>query len=446
MAHRQTLSPALCGLAALVLAVTGARAAEDPAELRRQVQALQQQNAALQEQLRQQQEAMSSLARRLAVVEETSRLTRPEPSAAATVDATAPAPKTGSGFHLGNVHISGEGGVAFLHTQPEGMFPNAEFRVEEAKLFVEAPVWENVYFFAELNLATREYDDLELRLGELSVDFENVSQLWGRDRQLNVRAGRMDIPFGEEYHERDAIDNPLISHSLSDLWGVDEGVELYGTIGRFGYAVAVQNGGVSGTRDYTGDKSVACRLAFDPASWLHLSVSAMRTGDLDAMDDFLSEMWFGNGWFRSIGGMNTTEFNANLVEGDIAARWPRGHLKAFGGCVRYDDNDPDANNQRDLFYYSVEAMQRVTPKFYAAARFSQIFADDGYPLVGHGEFHEYFFEELTAELWRLSLGLGWRFSDNLLFKTEYTIEGGEEPGGERRERVNFFAAEVAFRF
>src|SRR5207249_4163581 len=123
----------------------------------------------------------------------------------------------------------------------------------------------DVYFFGELNLMTRETSDLELKLGELYLDFENVSKLWNRERMLNVRAGRMYIPFGEEYLVRYAIDNPLISHSLSDLWGVDEGLELYGNIGKVSYVVAVQSGGPSGGRDYTADKSVAGRISFDPA-------------------------------------------------------------------------------------------------------------------------------------------------------------------------------------
>ena len=65
--------------------------------------------------------------------------------------------------------------------------------------------------------------------------------------------------------------------------------------------VAVQNGGAPVARDFNGDKAVVGRLGYDPTRWLHLSVSAMRTGDLDVNDDFLSELWFGGGWFRSIG-------------------------------------------------------------------------------------------------------------------------------------------------
>src|SRR2546422_109393 len=238
-------------------------------------------------------------------------------------------------FSFGQINISGEGGAAFFNSGSHGQFPNAEFRVDEAKLFVEAPIWKEVYFFSELNLATRESSDLEVLLGELYLDFENVSRLWNQDRMLNLRVGRMDIPFGEEYLTRDAIDNPLISHSLSDLWGVDAGIELYGKLGKFNYVVAVQNGGPSGGRDFDSDKSVAGRVTFDPSRWLHLSVSGMRTGELRLPDDYWSELWFGCGWFLPFGSTNVTKFHADLVEGDVQIRLPHGQLKAFGGYVRY---------------------------------------------------------------------------------------------------------------
>ena len=424
--------------------------AEDAATVRREVESLSKENAALKELVRQQGAVIEKLNQRVTDIEQAAAKSDHAPAAAmSATDDLVPTGKNSGGFNLGKVNLSGEGGVGIFNSQAEGQFPNAEFRVDEAKLFIEAPIWGDVYFYSELNLATRDYDEVELRLGELYLDFEDLSQLWGRDRQLNLRAGRMDVPFGEEYLVRDAVDNPLISHSLTDTWGVDEGVELYGSFGKFSYVMAVQNGGASGGRDFTTDKSVAGRLSFEPARWLHLSVSGMRTGDLDATDDYISELWFGGGWFRSIGSTNTTKFHANLVQSDLALHFSRGHLKAFGGFAHYSDNDPLGSNQRDLYYYAVEGVAKVTPKFYAAARFSQIFADKGYPLPGQGELGDYFFNPFgpRAEmLWRLSLGLGYRFSDRMLVKAEYSFERGKELGGATRDRVNFLGAEAAFKF
>ncbi len=421
--------------------------ADDSAELREELRQLREQNSVLEKQLQNQQGLIEALSQRVGEIQKAGakpeRESEPDDAARRGDDL---ATKASSPFTLGRVNLSGEGGVAFFHTGPGGMFPNNEFRIDEARLFVEAPVVDNVYFFGEINLATREEQDLQLRLGELYLDIENVSQLWHTDHVLNVRAGRMYVPYGEEYLTRYAIDNPFISHSLSDLWGVDEGLELYGRAGKVSYAAAVQNGGIAETRDFTSDKSVAARIGFDPLDKLHLSISGMRTGELDVQQDQLSAMWFGNGFFRSLGSPATTRFQANLVEGDIQVRLARGQLRAFGGTVHYQDNDPAGRNRRDVYYYSFEAVHDIIGKLYGGVRFSQILADQGFPIVGNGDFGDYFFGPLTKDIWRLSLDVGYRWSQNLLLKAEYTFERGTTVDGDTRNSEDLFALEAAFRF
>jgi len=356
-----------------------------------------------------------------------------------------PAPPS-AGFSMGNVHFSGEGGVAFFHTGTEGSTPHSEFRVDEARIFIDAPVWDDVYFYSDIDFATREYTGLNTELGELYLDFEDVSKLWGKHGWLNVRAGRMNTPFGEEYLNRYAMENPLISHSLSDFWGIDPGVELYGKLGKVSYVLAVQNGGGNGVQDFDGDKSVIGRIAYDPNANWHFSLSGMRTGNVDAQHDYVSAIWFGNGWFRSIGSPATTKFNAMAVEGDITARWKTGHVSGFGGYVRYGDNDPAADNSRDIFYYSVEVEQNLADKFYVASRFSHILAPNGYPLVGFGNMAQYFGATQTTSLWRVSLGVGYRFCERLTVKAEYSLERGNESGGGRRNHEDFFGTEAVFKF
>lgn len=435
----------LFGAAALVF-TSAPLPAQDPADWREELRQLRQQNEALEQQLQKQQGMIEALSKKVGALQQSQAQPGAAPaSAAAEMDEGVPT-TTGQGGALGRVNISGEGGVAFLHTGSEGMFPNGEFRLDEARLFVETPVLDDVYFFGELDLATREEPDVELRVGELYLDFENVSQLWNKDRQLNVRLGRMFVPFGEEYLTRYAIDNPFISHSLSDLWGVDEGLELYGVLGKFSYVAAVQNGGIPDTRDFTPDKSVAGRVSYDPTPQWHLSLSGMRTGDLDVHQDQLSAMWFGGGFFRSLGSPATTSFGVDLAEADIQFRLPHGHVSAFGGYIHYGDNDPAAANGRDGYYYSVEAVHDIVGKLYGGARFSQVLAGRGFPVVGNGDFGDYLFGPLTTELWRLSLDLGYRWSQNLLLKAEYSFERGRTADGETRNREDLFALEAAYRF
>ena len=94
------------------------------------------------------------------------------------------------------VRINGEAGAALFDTEEDGLFPDNKFLVEEAKLFVEASIVDDIYVFVEINVLNREEPEEEFELGELYVDLEDVSKLWNQDRVLNVRLGRFDIPFG----------------------------------------------------------------------------------------------------------------------------------------------------------------------------------------------------------------------------------------------------------
>ncbi len=405
--------------------------------LEAQVQLLREQNTILQQQLQRQSQSLDALTEKVQGLEAAN--TERENSAS---ENSAP---TKSAFNFGKVVLGGEGGVGFQKTGSQGFSPNSEFTVDEARLFLDAPIWKEVYFYGEADLATPENNNTQVNLGELYVDFEDVSQLWGRDDQLNVRAGRMNVPFGEEYLTRYAIDNPLILNSVSDFWAVDPGVEIYGALGTWSYVVAVQNGGGNGVQDDNDDKSVAGRIGFDPNAHWHFSVSGMRTGDISPQNGGTSAEWFGNGFFQSIGSPATTKFYVNAVELDATARWTGGYVKAFGGYAQYGDNDPAANNTRDIFYYSAEVVQNLPENFYAVTRFSEVIADKGIPILGNGSSNDYF-SALTTDLWRLSLGIGYRFSDRLIIKTEYSFEGGRQVNGESRDKENFFGTEVAFKF
>jgi hypothetical protein len=396
------------------------------------LRALEMQNETLRQQLAEQRETISQLQ---------SRLENPgHPADDKSIS------KSG-GFHFGPVHLSGEGGVGYFHTGSDGQFRSGTFRVDEAKLFLEAPLWEGTYFFGELDLVLREANDEYFHLGELYIDFENVLRHWTDKNYLSLRAGRMDIPFGEEYLVRDVMDNPLISHSLADLWGVDEGLEAYGSAFGFDYVVAVQNGGHPTLEDFDGDKSVAGRIGYNLGNRARLSFSGMRTGKLSTGKDRMSELWFGNGFFRSLGPAETTPtYEADVFELDAQAFWNTGHLKLAGGYFQYDDTNPTIDHSRDGWYYSAEALQNLTGKFYSAARFSQIIADDGMPVVGHGGFGKYFFGPLTKDLWRFSIGMGYRWNENLVAKLEYTIERGELLHGAKRNDHDFVGAELGFKF
>jgi hypothetical protein len=398
------------------------------------VKALVEQNRQLVEQVRAQQKQIDELKTRLDRLDETPGPVRPLPTAA----------ESGR-----QIRLSGEVGVGFFRSGKDGSQPNSEFRVDDARIFIEASVWRNVYFFGGLELTTREANDEYFHVGELYVDVEN---LWssGRDFNLSLRTGRFSIPFGEEYQVRNVIDNPLISHSLADIWGIDEGVQLYGKVGPVRYNLAVQNGGHKTLRDYDSDKAWTARLSLDATSRLAFSASAMRTGDLAVVGDVQSEVWFANAFFRAVGSTATTRtFGAELAELDAAYHWPTGHLKAAAGWVHFDDDSTAADYSRNLSYTSIEGVQRLSANVFAAARYSAIEAPRGYPLAGQGSAGKYFynpFAPLTKDLQRLSLGLGYQFSPPLVWKFEYSWEDGHLVNGAKRNDEDVISTILGIRF
>lgn len=423
--------------------------ADGPESSAAQLGALLQQNRALQDQLQAQQKTIDALNARLAGIDQAAARQEQElQELRGRLDA-APAPAPAAAVPADHeIRISGEAGMGLFNSGARGQYPNAEFRLDEARVFVDAAVWKNTFLFSEIDLRTREASGDDVYVGELYAGIENISGQWGADDLLNLRIGRFYIPFGEEYQKRMVLDDPLISHSASDIWGLDQGVEAYGKKGDLSYVVAVQNGGDNSLHDFNSDKSVAGRIGYDPLPWLHLSASGMRTGRLNSAGDQLSAMWFGNGFLRMLGpGTATSVFNATLGEVDGSMHWDGGSLAAAGGLLNYGDSSRAANDSRRLTYYYIESTQQLAGQLVAAARFSHIGAPRGFPLVGQGNFGTFLFGNLpTTSLTRLSIGLDYRFGPPLVLKLEYSPEWGRTLAGGNRNGEDLLSTELGVKF
>ncbi len=133
------------GVLLVIMLANKAVGAEDPAVTREQFLLLQQQNAQLQQQLQKQQELIDSLARKVSEIQDVNaRRDRDVGDLKEQVQEEkgggGKSPSSGQAFHLGKVDISGEGGVAFFNSQSQGQTPNAESRIDEDRLFIEAPI------------------------------------------------------------------------------------------------------------------------------------------------------------------------------------------------------------------------------------------------------------------------------------------------------------------
>ncbi len=393
------------------------------------------QNRRLEEQIAKQQKVIESLQERVSGLE-----AGKSPSSPGAMENEEPAGATPT------VRISAEAGFAYFQSGSDGVYSGGFFRVDEARLYLDASVWKDVYFHSELDLVTREANDNDPHFGELYATVDNLSGHWDQDNLVNLRIGRFNIPFGEEYQTRTAIANPLISHSLSDIWGFDSGIEAYGSEGKFDYAAAVLDGGVNILKSGNTGKSFAGRIGYGSGPW-RVSGSAMSTGHLNPNVDELSAVWMGNGFFRSISATpGNSHFWADLAEVDASASWSRGHLKAAAGRAWYDD-DVAPGDSRRLDYFYLEGVQFLVKDLFAAVRFSRISAPNGYFLTGQGSMADYLFgNTLTTELDRLSLGLGYEFAPPVILKVEYSPEWGRTTTGESRDNANLFSTELAVKF
>lgn len=424
--------------------------AADLASLEEQLQVLRRQNESLRAQVDQQQHQLDELARRYAElkapVAAASAATTPAAlSGAAPAEARSlppEAPKVAA-QRLGKFHLTGAAAVAFLGGQRNGTFANDVMRVDEAKLFLEGPLGAGAYFFSEIDVFARDSSSANLRSGELYVDFESVSRLWGREGQLSLRLGRVDIPFGEEYARRDATDNPLVAHSVADFWGVDEGIEAYGTVHGLQYVLALQNGSNQPANDFTPGKALTLRLGYDPFPGLHLAVSGLRTGRIAQVGDVRGELWFANDWLRRRPGSIAGEFWAEAVQLDVRRTWASGHVGASFGRLRYFDNDPHPLPPGRANFLSVEAVRQLTRPLHVGARFSLIDAPAGFNLPGDGRTPA---PAPTEFLWRFTAGLGYRLSPQLLLKGDYSVNRGSWLGGATRAGENQVAVEAAYTF
>jgi hypothetical protein len=401
------------------------------------------QNRTLQQQVQQQQQQIDELRQRLDALQGAG----PRPTAAVQPPPEpAPPARVVESFGADTtraIRLSGETGLAFFSSGPDGAYPKAEFHVDEARIFLEAPVWKNVYFFTGLELATRESVAGTVDAGELYADIEELFAL-ERGQHLNLRLGRFNIPFGEEYQYRSVMTDPLITHSVADIWGYDTGVQVYGSLSGLQYNFAVQNGGINR------DKSLTARIGYDPVRSLHLSASVHHTGKVDAAEDVFSQIWFGGAFFGTLNpGPATRTFSARLYEFDAVWRWKEGQLSAAGGVAQFDEDNGTPDNSRRLRYHSLEIVQQIVDRLSGAVRYSEVRVPGGYRLQGQGDSGKYFYNPyapLTTDLRRLSAGIRYQFGPPLVWKLEYSWERGHLANGLVRDSEDLFATEFGLKF
>lgn len=301
-------------------------------------------------------------------------------------------------------------------------------RVADASLFVE---WDAVF-----------QGEVPNRVGSLYLRLDRL----GGINALNLKIGRMLIPYGEEY-PRFSIDrpqNPLTTFSAAAPYGWDDGIVLFGPIPGtpVQYVAALMTNSAELKPRTSGQPALVGKLMWRPTPWAYVSVSGLRSGTLGspgnpeqaalefaeteivAFGDEAEVPSFAHG--RPLAEDPSGE--VSLLTGELDAiltpdAWTRfwfgvGHADVEGGSSQYD---------RDLTYAMVEGiigLGRLSPRldpFYLAARWSiagTFNANRGYRIDALNGGNELGFNTRDVDVF--SLGMGFRVFEQLTLKVEYS--------------------------
>jgi hypothetical protein len=381
------------------------------------------------------------------------------------------------------VRLSGSANVGFYGGESDSVTPIDAFQVRDARFFVEADLAHDVQvggqtlvrdvgFLFEWNLVR--LGELENDVGELYVDFQHLfGSTW-----LSFQVGRFQIPVGENYlrFAQGFYKNPFISNTVGGPWWWDEGIRIYGNDRehRFGYVASVSNGETPFNDDPNQERQFSLKLYTNPTRWLHLSVSALRSGNMgSSVANASGALWLGESWARAYGS-NTNVPNvvnravvpdgpseltgSTLVAGDAILSFPDiGRL--WLGYGRYDIRSKGSGiYDRGLRYWIAELVLEgalVSPllrPFYVGLRANGLDSSErgeGYRLdARYAGSLGYDIESIED----YSLALGWRLNDLVTLKAEYTLEdvdvvpGLPRPIRQASERPDRVGVEVGVHF
>jgi hypothetical protein len=310
-------------------------------------------------------------------------------------------------------------------------------------------------------------------LGEVYVDLRGL----GGEESLNLEMGRFQIPFGENYlrFSKGYSSDPFVALSAPPPWFWDEGVKLWGRFldGKASYAFAWTDGEGPLNADANGSQQLSLKLAIDPVEWLHVSASAMRTGELgnDSTPAFAA-VWLGEMIPRAFGaGATAPNFdhgvivpngpnqirNLWIVGGDVIAKFPDLRLWLSYGGAKLDHTGGPSLYDRNLIYWLAEGvfqLRAVSPLLspvYLAARASGFgtynqnegyLLDFRYPGVGYN----------MRALNVYALAVGMPIGDHLNVKAQYAfqqialVHGVTSAIEQGAKDANFFGVELGVHF
>ncbi|MEQ1852866.1 MAG: hypothetical protein ABMA01_14905, partial [Chthoniobacteraceae bacterium] len=134
--------------------------------------------------------------------------------------------------------------------------------------------------------------------------------------------------------------------------------------------------------------------------------------------------------FTLLPGEERSDFSHTVVGGDV--RWSHHQFQVLGEVMASRFATSSAGNQDSLAYY-LEGRWKVNSTIFLATRWAQQWNDDFAPEAGGG------IRGYTREIWRATAAAGFRVTENVLVKAEYSYNGADA-------KENVFALGFGLRF
>jgi hypothetical protein len=317
------------------------------------------------------------------------------------------------------ITIGGDLNVGFVKTGAGGGQPNGLFyaggNIYGANLFIDAELGDGFWAHSTLSVSSA-----GLGVEELYVESKDFLHT---DGLVSAKAGRMDIPFVEEYLWQFPFENPMVLRTTAWPWDEDEGVEAFGKAGQLSYVAAVMSGS-SGTYAGADDSpylSLVGRVGFDPTDWLHLGASAMENGNHASSAEAFNFVHI-----TPVAGSPSKTVDFQAYETDATVKIAHLiKLSGDGGLVSIDDVNPYS---RTLYYYYGQAQVNLTDEFYVCGRYSAIGTFDSTEGYKFGGDYDGAFGLAptpggianfdTDSLSRVGVALGYKLNDSTILKVE----------------------------
>jgi hypothetical protein len=348
------------------------------------------------------------------------------------------------------VTFSGFVNAGYVKTGANGAEVDGHFYAGErlfgANLFIDATIDEGIAMHNEILFYNQ-----AMNLEELYVVFKDPLKNGGL---VNLKVGRMDIPFGDEYLWQYPLDNWMVLRTAEWPWGFSQGVEAFGHSGPLKWVVSVMDGlgGGTGEDDFPFDhddnlgKMVNAKLDLNPVEWLHLSVSGMDSGQHTTSALLLNDVNV-----VPVSGSPSAMVAFQAWEADAKISLDPVQVRGNIGQLYLNDVDPYS---RTLTYYYGEAKVNITRDLYLVGRYSAIGtfdANKGYAFGGDYDEGPSFNFDLKS-MTRYGLGAGYWIGADTVLKAELdqdtltlidpAVGVDPDPGTDRYT----FATEVAVKF